>query len=122
MHNKNIAIVETYYTAMNNKDLDTMAQYLHHNIKLTSPLSTVHGKEAVLQAAHQFFSAFESITLHEKFGHDNQVMVVININFPNQTEPMRSAALISIKDNLIVSNELFHDTQFMNNIKTKLQA
>jgi len=111
MVDQNISLVEAYYKAMGQKSLDQMENYLHPNVKLTSPFSTISGKEAVLNAAKHFFSVFESLTIRAKFGSANQVMLVIDVNCPAPIGKLRTAVFVTIQENLIASTELFHDTQ-----------
>ena len=116
MIEKNIASVIAYYTAMANKNIATMEPYLHPTIKIISPFGTTTGKEAVLKGAEQWFNFFEGLTIRTHFGSGNQVMAVIDFNCPAPIGFLRSAVLITFKDNLIASTELFHDTQALKGV------
>lgn len=117
---KNISLVEAYYTAMNNKDLTKMAQYLHPSVELLSPFGTIKGKDAVLSSAEQFLKIFKSLSIRAKSSSENQVMFAIDVNYPDPVGLLRTAVLVTIKDNLIASTELFHDTKIFDLNKDKI--
>lgn len=122
MIEKNISSVVAYYTAMAHKDLHAMTPYLHQHVHLISPFGITHGKEAVLKAAEQFFSCFESLSIRAKFGSGNQVMIVIDVTCPPPVGLLRTAVLITFQDHLIASTELFHDTQVFDKKRDALSA
>lgn len=121
IHN-NISIVEAYYAAMSKKNLAEMAQYLHPNVQLISPFAIIAGKDAVLNAAKQFLSIFESLTIRAKFGSGDQVMFVIDVKYPDPIGLLRTAVLVKIQDGLIASTELFHDTKVFDVNRDKISA
>ena len=57
----NINIAELYYEAMNNKDLNEIALYLHPKVKFLGPLAQLEGKEAVLESAKGFLGIVDSV-------------------------------------------------------------
>ena len=108
MNINNRAIATSYYAAMVQKDTNEMGKYLHPDVQLISPFGKTIGKEAVLQAAEK--SAPLSITIRAQFESEDQVMLAYDWLFNEPIGNLRAAALITIKDGLIVSNELFFDT------------
>ncbi|MCB9493301.1 MAG: nuclear transport factor 2 family protein [Epsilonproteobacteria bacterium] len=107
--NKCIELACSYYTAMHNKDLQAVATCLHDNVELISPMAKINGKEAVLKAVEGYFPIFTSITVKEKFGSQNQVMLAYNLDCPEPIGSLRTAVLITITDDLISHIELFFD-------------
>jgi hypothetical protein len=51
MNTNNLQIAETYYQNMLAKKFDAMAEALHSDVHLISPLSEVHGRDNVVDAA-----------------------------------------------------------------------
>jgi SnoaL-like domain len=67
MTEKNVASAVAYYKAMADQDLTGMAQYLHPDVRLVSPMEELTGKEAVLAAVKPLVNLIESIKVHAKF-------------------------------------------------------
>ncbi len=108
----NITSAHAYYQAMNDRDLPDMAKYLHPNVQVISPMGTIFGEKAVLDAAEGFQALFKTITIRASFGSDDQVMLVYDFaDCPMPTAILRAAALMTFKDGLIISNELFFDAR-----------
>lgn len=107
--NTNMAIAEKYYAALARKDLTEMAQYLHPDVKFISPLATLQGKPAYLQAAKGFAEAIVSITIRGIFGDDNQVMIAYDTLFPEPIGHFPTASLITFEDGLMKTLEFFYD-------------
>lgn len=84
------------------------------------PLSTVIGKENVLKAAQEFFGILKGMTLRAKFGSEDKVMVVYDVNCADPIGNLRTAILVTLADSLIISIELFNDTRLLS--REKLSA
>jgi hypothetical protein len=108
---KNINIAEQYYAAMNNKDLNEIALYLHPKVKFLGPLAQLDGKEAVLESAKGFLGIVDSVKMRVKFASGNQVMLAYDLNCVSPIGTIRVAALMTFEDNLISSIELFFDAR-----------
>jgi ketosteroid isomerase-like protein len=100
-----------YYQAMNRKDLTEMGRHLHPDIHLVTPMENLTGRQSVLDAAQRLLPAIKNIEVRAHFGHDNQAMLVYDMDFGEPLGVCRTAALITFKDGLIVRNELFFDAR-----------
>ena len=76
----NINIAGLYYEAMNNKDLNKIALYLHPKVKFLGPLAELDGKDAVLESAKGFLGIVDSVKTRVKFASGNQVMLAYDLN------------------------------------------
>ena len=79
--NNNVAIAETYYTAMSNKDIVSLEQYLHHDVQFTSPFATLAGKPAMFEAIRKFTTYFKTLNIRATFGSGDQAIAVYNVEF-----------------------------------------
>ena len=122
MSNKNVAITQAYYTAMAEKNITEVAQYLHPDVRLISPFAIVESKEAVVQAAKGFSSLFKTINIRAAFSSDDQVMLTIDFDFPAPIGILRSAILMTFRDGLIIENELFFDTRVLETKKDEVYS
>jgi putative addiction module killer protein len=118
----NLTVALAYYQAMNDKNLTEVAKYLHLEVTLLSPLAKVLGKEAALQAATGFCSFIKKITIRAQFSSQDQVMLAFDIDFPAPIGVVRSAVLMSFKDNLIHRNEVFYDPRALESNQGKIFA
>ncbi|MGA2650035.1 MAG: nuclear transport factor 2 family protein [Terracidiphilus sp.] len=100
-----------YYQAMNRKDLAEMSRHLHPDIQLVSPLDSLTGRQAVLDAAQRFLPAVKNIDVRAQFGSEKQAMLVYDMVFNEPLGVCRTAALITFQGDLIVRNELFFDAR-----------
>jgi len=108
MTEKNLETAVAYYTAMNNKDLNTIAQYLHSDMEFKSPLQTAKGKEKVLETIKRFMEAFEQITIRAKCDGYDYVILAYDVHLP-KLGLIHTAILMHFKDKLISQIELFFD-------------
>ena len=111
MSEKNIALALAYYTAIINKNLVEVEKYLHPDIQLISPLATINGKEAVLKSINGFMQMIKGLTIRAQFGNENQAILVYDLDCPAPIGIVRATALITVKNDLILSNELFYDAR-----------
>lgn len=114
MTTSNVVIAEAYYTAMGKKDITSLAKYLHLNIQFQSPLGKMTGKEAVVESAKGFSAIIKSLTIRERFGSEDQAMLVYDLDCSSSVENIRVAALFSFQDGLISKIELFFDPRPFN--------
>jgi len=106
-HHLNVALA--YYQAMTEKNITKLEQYLDSNVRLVSPLAIVTGKTAAMEAATGFMKAFNTLKIRASFSQDNQVMIAMDIDFPEPIGSLRAAVLMTFKDKLIIENEMFYD-------------
>jgi len=100
-----------YYTALGKKNLEEVKKYLHPDIQFSDPQEKVIGKEAVLKAAQGFTNIFKTLTIHAKFGSEDQAMIVYDVEIPNFSKNLRAASLLSFQEGLISKIELIYDTR-----------
>ncbi len=105
---------ESYYVAMCNKNFDEMASYVHPNIHFVGPLSTMDGKENVVEAAKNFAIFFKGLTVREKFhstDSENKVMLVLDFDCPAPIGLFKGASFLTFHEGLISRIELFYDAR-----------
>jgi len=107
----NAAVAKAYYAAMRLKDVPAMAERLHPNIHLITPLVELTGKEAVLEAVRRPLVMIENIEVRSEFESGDQAMLAYYMQFPAPIGVCRAAALMTVKEGLIVRNELFFDAR-----------
>jgi ketosteroid isomerase-like protein len=111
MSEENIRKAESYYQAINNKDLAAAAQYLHPDVRVLSPMMEIEGKEVVLDGVQRFMAMISTLTIRERFSSGDKVVLIYDIDSPAPVGTLRASALITFKDNLIIRIELFFDAR-----------
>jgi len=115
---RNVTTAEAYYEAMNDKDLAGVARHLHPDVRFVGPMADLVGKEAVLEAAKRFVTLIKSLRVRAKFGSDDTAMLAYHVDFGEPIGICRTAVLMTFKDGLIASIELFYDARpFEKNLK-----
>jgi ketosteroid isomerase-like protein len=122
MNQNNVAIAQTFYTAFGEKNLKVMEKYLHPDVRLITPLSTLQGKEDYLEAVKGFMAFFKTLTIRATFGEGDQAVVVYDLDCPGGIGKTSAAALMTFQEGLIIRNELFHDTSPFAKIMGELSA
>ena len=105
------AIAVAYYTALGNKDLETVQKYLHPDIQFADPQEKVFGKEAVIRAAKGFTTIFKTLTIRKTFESEDQAMVVYDVEISGLGKSLHAASLVSFQGGLISNIELIYDTR-----------
>ena len=105
------ATAVAYYKALGEKNIDEVKKYLHPNIQFVDPQEKVTGKDAVLKAAQGFMDIFKTLTICEKFGSEDQAMIVYDVEIPNFAKNLRAASLLSFQEGVISKIELIYDTR-----------
>lgn len=96
-----------YYEACRRKDLTGMARYLHPDVRMTNPMTTLVGKEAVLEAAAKFLLAFDDLRIGETATSGDVAFISLDVITSKYTMP--SVSKIKFKDNLISEITLYLD-------------
>ncbi len=117
MVEKNIVAAQAYYQAINNKDVAAAEKYLHADVVVTSPLDNLVGKEAVLKALNFFIPYVKNLTVRTACGGDNQVMLAVDVEYHEPIGMLKTAALMTFQDGLIVRNEIFFDARVFEKLK-----
>jgi hypothetical protein len=105
---------EEYYKLVGGKNVEGIKKYLHPDVELYSPLATVKGRQAVVQATSNFMNAFKTLTIRARFGAGDQAMIVYNTNIPGIAEEFPGASLLTFREGMIIKIELFYDgSRFM---------
>lgn len=110
MTGKNIMLAKAYYQAMNEKDFSAVEKYWHSDARLITPFGERQGKDAILPAVKEFINSFETLIIRASFGSENQAMLVVDLDYPLPIGKLRSAVLMTFKDDCIIESELFFDT------------
>ncbi len=110
--NKSMAIAEQYYRALASKDIVTASQFLHPEVKLISPLAEIETKPVVIKALEGFLAALERLEIRivSKLS-DDQTILFLNPYFHQPIGKLRTAALITLENDLIKEIELFYDAK-----------
>lgn len=103
-------LAEAFYKAFAEKNSEAMEQHLHPDVELQSPLSTLQGKTAYLEAVKSFLPFFNTITIHKTFADGHHAVIVYDMDCADPIGLSRAAAFVTFQDGLIIRNELFHDT------------
>lgn len=111
MDKNNVAIAEAYYVAMGEKNIVDIEKYLHSDVQFTSPFMQIRGKEAFLETVKKFITLFKTLTIREKFGTEDQAMLVYDVNFSTPVGNLPTAALLTFHEGLIAKIELFFDSR-----------
>jgi hypothetical protein len=110
--NQNImAIAETFYITMAEKNLVALEKYVHTDIQFSAPLAKLQGKEAYFEAVKSFSAFFKILTIRAKFSEGDQAMVVYDLDCPAPIGRLPSAALMTFQTKLIIKIELFYDAR-----------
>lgn len=105
------AIAVAYYTALGEKNIEAVKEYLHPDVQFTDPQERVMGREAVLKAATGFTAMFKTLTIRSQFGSENQAMIVYDVDIPALGKNLLAASLLSFQGGLISKIELIYDTR-----------
>lgn len=105
------AIGVAYYTALGEKNIAKVKEYLHPDIQFTDPQEKVIGREAVLEAAKGFTSIFETLSIRATFGAEDQAMIVYEVEIPGLPQKLKAASLLNFQEGLISKIELFYDSK-----------
>lgn len=103
-----LTIAENYIDAWIRKDIDSIAELVHPQIHLKSPMSEASGKPAFLEAAKKALEPLENVNVRAKFGSDSQAILVYDFQMKG-AGLLRNANLLTFEDGLIRSVELFFD-------------
>lgn len=122
MNQNNVAIANTFYIAFGEKNIEAMEKYLHPDVQLITPLSTLQGKEAYLEAVKGFMAFFKVLSIRATFGEGDQVVVVYDLDCGESIGKTSAVALMTFQKGLITRNELFHDTSPYAKIMDELSA
>ena len=122
MNLNNVAIAQAFYTAFGEKNVESMERYLHPDVQLITPLSTLQGKEAYLEAVKSFMAFFNALTIRSTFGEGDQAVVVYDLDCGGGIGKTSGVALMTFQEGLVIRNELFHDTSPFAKIMDELSA
>ena len=105
----NLAIAESYYHHMLQKDFEKMASCLHDEVQLISPLAEIFGKASVVSSAQNLMQILMDIKIRSKFSSGDSIMFAYDFLFPDPIGKLRSAVLMEFQNHLISKIELFYD-------------
>jgi ketosteroid isomerase-like protein len=107
MFKNNLDYGVAYYQAMSDKNMAFIEKCLAPNVHFIGPMAETTGKAAYLESVEKFFSLFQKLTVRAQFVSGDQAMLAYDVEFPAPIGSFRTAALLTFKDNLITSIELF---------------
>lgn len=111
MSKNNVAIIEAYYKAVGEKNVEGIDKYLHSDVQFIAPLAKMVGKEAVLEATKKFTSLFKTLKIRAKCGSQDQAMVVYDLDCSAPIGNLSAAVLMTFQEGLIIKIELFYDAR-----------
>ena len=112
MSQKNITSAVAYYQAINDRNLAVIEKLLHPDIRFLGPLADVTGKNTYLESLKRFFlPSFKKLTIRAQFGTSYQAMLVFDLDCPAPIGIVRTAVLMTFKDDLIACIEAFFDSR-----------
>lgn len=100
-----------YYTALGEKNIEKVKEYLHHDVQFTDPQEKIIGREAVLKAAQGFAGVFKTLTIRAQFGSEDQAMIVYEVEIPGLPNKLQAASFLNFQEGLISTIELFYDSK-----------
>jgi len=100
---------EKYYRLIGGKDVDGIKEFIHSNVEFYGPLAALKGKQAVIEATHNFMKAFNSLKIRAKFGEGNQAVVIYDVDIPGVAKNFPGVSLLTFQEDLIIKIELFYD-------------
>ena len=118
MSQNNLAVAESYYKALSEKNVAGMEKYLHPDVQFFSPAANLSGKAAVLQAAEKLIKTFASLSIRAKFGSGEQAVLILDLNYPEPVGHLPSASLLTFNNGLIKKIELFLDGRILERKKS----
>jgi hypothetical protein len=116
----NISIAEAYYTAIREKNKDSVSKYLHSDIHFKGPMAEAGGKEPVLKIIQNFSNAILDLNIRAKFESGNQAMLAYDVSFPEPVGMVRGAVLMTFQEGLISTIELFYDSKIAEQRKDEI--
>lgn len=109
MNKNNEIIANSYYSAMAANDSAAIASYLHPDVMFIGPLGEMFGKELVLSKAVAAIDLFKTLSIRTTFSSADQVVIIYDLNLPDNNEILRCVSLMTFENGLIKKNELFYD-------------
>lgn len=109
MKNTCLTQAEEYYTLVGAKQVEAIKKYLHPDVEFYGPMATLKGKEAVVEATHNFMKMFSTLTIRAKFGAQDEAMMVYDLDIPGISNAFPGASFMRFKEGLIVKIQLFYD-------------
>jgi hypothetical protein len=100
---------EKYYQLVSEKNVEGIKDFLDTHVEFYSPLSSLKGKEAVVQATTGFMHSFSVLKIKEKFGSKDKALIIYHIDIPELVKDFPGASLLTFYQDKIVRIELFFD-------------
>jgi hypothetical protein len=108
----NLAAAEAYYKAFfEDKDPDRLARHLDPEVRFIGPLADLSGRAAVIDGARRLMPQVESYQVRARFGAGDEVMLAYDLRCAPPVGLLRTAALLTFAQGLIVRIELFFDAR-----------
>ncbi|MBA2728056.1 MAG: nuclear transport factor 2 family protein [Parachlamydiaceae bacterium] len=108
-----VALAESYYKAMGEKNISEVEKFLHPDVTFIAPLAKTQGKEPFLIETKKFMDFMESKTIRAVLGSNEkqQAVVIYDVNFPSSVGKLHAASYLTFDNGLITKIELFYDAR-----------
>lgn len=104
-------IAQEYLAAWQRKDADGIANLLHPEVRLKSPVAELSGREPFLMMCQKIFPTLKDVSIRARFAAGNQAMLVYDFVLQEPLGVTRTANLMTFEGDLIRSVELFFDAR-----------
>jgi len=104
-------IAQDYLAAWQLKDADRIANLLHPEVRLKSPVAELTGREPFLMMCRKIFPSLRDVSVRARFASGNQAMIVYDFVLREPIGVTRTANLMTFEGELIRSVELFFDAR-----------
>ena len=109
MYKNSVDFAVAYYQAMQDKNISFIEKHVNPDIQFISPIAETKGKTAYLEAVKKFIAVFNKLTIRAQLDAPDQATLIYDVDFPAPIGHIRTAALMTFKDNLVTRIELFFD-------------
>lgn len=106
-------LARDYYTAVGTGDFDKVASYLHPDVEFSGPMATLQGREAVVQATHNFMRGIATLKIRTVCSSEDQAVVVYETDIPGVDPEFPGASWLTFRDGQVVRIQLFYDASRM---------
>lgn len=104
-------IVNQYIAAWKKKDADAIAACVTPDVHFKGPNAETTGRESFVAASRRMFPLLQEYQLRSLFVEGDRAMFAYDFVCAEPVGVCRTAELVTIKDGLIASSEIFFDAR-----------
>ena len=104
-------VVNQYIAAWKNKDADAIAACLDRDVHFKGPMAETKGREPFVAASRRMFPLLQDYRVRSVFVDGDHAMFVYDFVCVEPIGVCRTAELVTVKDGLIASSEIFFDAR-----------